>query len=56
MILNTQTPDQFIEDLEKLVQLLEHKYPDYKRFMIGHSWGGQLSAGYLGRDGSRFCL
>jgi len=49
--LSTQTPDQFIEDLEKLVQLLEHKYPDYKRFMIGHSWGGQLSAGYLGRDG-----
>jgi pimeloyl-ACP methyl ester carboxylesterase len=48
--LSTQTPDQFIEDLEKLVQLLEHKYPDYQRFMIGHSWGGQLSAGYLGRD------
>jgi pimeloyl-ACP methyl ester carboxylesterase len=49
--LSTQTPDQFIEDLGKLVQLLEHKYPGYKRFMIGHSWGGQLSAGYLGRDG-----
>lgn len=49
--IKTQTPDQFIEDLEKLVQLLEQKYPNYKRFMIGHSWGGQLSAGYLGRDG-----
>jgi pimeloyl-ACP methyl ester carboxylesterase len=46
----TQTPDQFIEDTEKVVQLLQHKYPGKKLFMLGHSWGGQLSAGYLGRD------
>jgi len=46
----TQTPDQFIEDTENVVQLLQHKYPGKKLFMIGHSWGGQLSAGYLGRD------
>ena len=46
----TQTPDQFIEDTEKVVQLIQHKYPGKKLFMIGHSWGGQLSAGYLGRD------
>jgi pimeloyl-ACP methyl ester carboxylesterase len=46
----TQTPDQFIEDTEKVVQLLQHKYPGKKLFMMGHSWGGQLSAGYLGRD------
>ena len=43
-------PDQFIEDLEKVVDLVRSKYPDKQRFMIGHSWGGQLSAGYLGRD------
>jgi pimeloyl-ACP methyl ester carboxylesterase len=46
----TQTPDQFIEDTEKIVQLLQARYPDKKLFMMGHSWGGQLSAGYLGRD------
>jgi len=46
----TQTPDQFIEDTEKVVQLIQNKYPGKKLFMIGHSWGGQLSAGYLGRD------
>ncbi len=44
-------PDQFIDDTEKVVQLIQDKYPGKKLFMIGHSWGGQLSAGYLGRDG-----
>ena len=47
----TMSPDQFIEDTEKLVQLVQSKYPGKKLFMMGHSWGGQLSAGYLGRDG-----
>jgi pimeloyl-ACP methyl ester carboxylesterase len=42
--------DQYIEDTEKLVQLIQQKYPGKKLFMIGHSWGGQLSAGYMGRD------
>ncbi len=46
----TQTPDQFIEDTEKVVQLVQSKYPGKKLYMIGHSWGGQLAAGYLGRD------
>lgn len=45
----THTPDQFIEDTEKVVQLVQSKYPGKKLFMMGHSWGGQLSAGYLGR-------
>jgi pimeloyl-ACP methyl ester carboxylesterase len=43
-------PDQFIDDTDKVVQLIQDKYPGKKLFMIGHSWGGQLSAGYLGRD------
>ena len=43
-------PDDFIEDTEKLVQLIQDRYPGKKLFMMGHSWGGQLSAGYLGRD------
>ena len=45
-----QNPDQYIEDTEKIVQLIQHKYPGRKLFMLGHSWGGQLAAGYLGRD------
>ncbi len=47
----TMSPDQFIEDTERIVQLVQSKYPGKKLFMMGHSWGGQLSAGYLGRDG-----
>ena len=52
----TMHPDQFIEDTEKIVDLIQHKYPGKKLFMLGHSWGGQLSAGYLGREnnGSNF--
>ena len=46
----TLDPEQFVEDTEKLVALLSHKYPDKKLFMLGFSWGGQLSAGYLGKD------
>lgn len=44
------TPELFIEDTEKLVELIRHKYNPSSMFMLGHSWGGQLSAGYLGRD------
>ncbi len=47
---STMNPDQFIEDTEKIVELIQQKYPGKKLFMLGHSWGGQLSAGYLGRD------
>lgn len=47
---STMNPDQFIEDTEKIVQLIQAKYPGKTLFMLGHSWGGQLSAGYLGRD------
>ena len=46
----TMNVDQYIEDTEKIVQLVQSKYPGKKLFMLGHSWGGQLSAGYLGRD------
>ena len=46
----TQNPDQYIEDTEKIVQLIQHRYPGKKLFMMGHSWGGQLAAGYLGRN------
>ena len=47
---HTINVDQYIEDTEKVVQLIQSKYPDKKLFMMGHSWGGQLSAGYMGRN------
>jgi proline iminopeptidase len=47
---STLNPDQFIEDTEKIVELVQGLYSGKTLFMIGHSWGGQLSAGYLGRD------
>lgn len=47
---STHNPDQYIEDTHKIVELVTSRYPGKKLFMIGHSWGGQLSAGYLGRD------
>ena len=47
---STMNPDQFIEDTDVLVQLIQSKYPGKSLFMIGHSWGGALSAGYLGRN------
>ena len=46
----TMHPDQFIEDTDMIVKLIQAKYPGKTLFMLGHSWGGQLSAGYLGRD------
>jgi len=48
--LSTMNPDQFIEDTDRIVKLIQDRYPGKKLFMLGHSWGGQLSAGYLGRD------
>lgn len=40
----------FIEDTEKIVELIRHKYNPQKLFLLGHSWGGQLAIGYLGRE------
>ena len=47
---STLNADQFIEDTEKMVELIKYHYPGKKLFLLGHSWGGQLTAGYLGRD------
>jgi pimeloyl-ACP methyl ester carboxylesterase len=49
-LVSTLNPDQFIEDTRKVVELIRAKYAPSSLFMLGHSWGGQLSAGYLGRD------
>jgi len=41
---STMTPDQFIEDTEKIVETLQSQYPGKKLFMIGHSWGGTIGS------------
>lgn len=48
------TLDQFVEDLDKLVDLIGYKYNHPKIFLMGHSWGGCLGTAYLtdaGRQG-----
>lgn len=42
------TFDNMVEDLEKLVTVLHHRYGnDAKIFLMGHSFGGLLGSGYL---------
>ncbi len=46
---STLTIEQHIEDQEKLVELIRHKYNPQSLFLMGHSWGGVLTSKYLGR-------
>jgi proline iminopeptidase len=41
------TLEQFEEDLDKVIDLINAKYNSPKIFMMGHSWGGCLGTGYL---------
>ncbi len=42
------TIEQHIEDLDKVLELLKHKYgADIKLFLAGHSWGSYLATAYL---------
>ncbi len=43
------TIDLHIEDLEKLALLIKDNYDPEAYFLLGHSWGGVLTGGYLGR-------
>lgn len=40
--------EQHIEDLEQLTELIIQLYKPASMFLLGHSWGGALTAGYLG--------
>jgi proline iminopeptidase len=40
---------QFVDDLHRLVQLIQSKYGDPKLFLLGHSWGGALGSAYLAK-------
>jgi len=40
--------EQFVEDLDRLISLLEFRYgEDIQHFLLGHSWGGALGTAYL---------
>jgi pimeloyl-ACP methyl ester carboxylesterase len=41
------TVEQYVEDLQKLVFLIKHKYKNPFIFLMGHSWGGGLGTAYL---------
>lgn len=47
---NDLSIDLNIEDLEKIVELIRYKYNPESLFLLGHSWGGVLTGGYLGRE------
>jgi len=45
---NLLTIDQFVDDLDQLINLLEFRYgEDIQHFLLGHSWGGALGTAYL---------
>ena len=41
------TREQFVRDLDKLVELVKNKYNQPAIFLLGHSWGGTLGTLYL---------
>ena len=44
---NLLTLPQFVEDLDKIVDLIHSKYNQPRIFLMGHSWGGCLGTAYL---------
>jgi pimeloyl-ACP methyl ester carboxylesterase len=41
------TMDQFVDDTDKVVDLVKARYSPERVFLIGHSWGGTLATAYL---------
>ncbi|MDC7225035.1 MAG: alpha/beta hydrolase [Spirochaetales bacterium] len=41
------TLDQYIDDLDTVIEVLEYKYDSPTIFLCGHSWGGTLGTAYL---------
>ncbi len=44
---NLLTLDQFVEDMDKVIDLIKDKYHNPEIFLFGHSWGGCLGTAYL---------
>lgn len=49
----TLSIDQFVEDVDVVVDFVRKQYNHPKLFMLGHSWGGGLSAAWLGRNNNQ---
>lgn len=48
------TLDLMIQDLEKLISVLQYRYgSDVKIFLMGHSFGGLLGSGFLVKDNNQ---
>jgi proline iminopeptidase len=45
--------DQFVEDVDVVVDFIRQQYNNPKLFVLGHSWGGGLSAAWLGRNNNQ---
>jgi proline iminopeptidase len=43
----TFTVEQFVEDLDKIISLINHKYNCSSVFLLGKSWGGCFGTAYL---------
>lgn len=44
------TLDQFVEDLDVIIQYIQQKHDPSKIILMGHSWGGTLGTAYLLND------
>lgn len=49
----TITMEQFVEDLELVINLINTKYINSTIFLHGHSWGGALGAAFLGKGNNQ---
>ncbi|WKN42061.1 alpha/beta fold hydrolase [Tunicatimonas pelagia] len=48
------TRAQYVDDLEKLITLVQHRYGDDTNiFLMGISWGGMLGSAYLVKDNNQ---
>lgn len=47
---STYTVNQFVEDLDMVVDAIKIRYDNPKIFLFGHSWGGALGCAYLSTD------
>ena len=47
---STFTVEQFVNDLDLVVDVVNDRYSDPQIFLFGHSWGGALGSAYLTTD------
>lgn len=45
--------DQFVEDLEQVIQVINQKYDKPTLFLMGHSWGGTLGTKFLIKENNQ---